>query len=770
MISHRRSSRRGRVWAATLLATVAIALSAQTGAAVPLADTPHSVVTPTRLEGQLFSVSDNVWLVDQTLVQLDADTTLVEVNGKAQVGAWVAIWGDQLPEYLLADLVHVLRPAGAPTPTIQFTGVLRKIAPPYWVIDDSIVIVDWNTQMDGVPKIGSQLSITAQRVEWDLVATNIAVLAEDVSSIPIEIEGKLERISGSTWVIGGTPVRISVDSSPAGREGDWVEVRALTAKDGTLVAQDIRIVDRSLEAKLDAYVIGISGLGQADQTWSVLVFDDGIPQTKIVEISAETYVDEDRTTLKPEIEALIDGNRINAVAVQADMVRLEQPAPAQATGVLAGPGRDGLWVVDGEQVWFESAALAAQATSAQSASAQSGGTSLVVRGVRLRNGVLIAKEITAGRDEGSAAASSVDAAPWSFPAAVVPDLTKASLPTLLFGSDRGAHVVYGSDGGIYHAMQSTGHPWGLPRRVATGTSPSAAFDSKGQLHVAYVNEFMGNFDIYHIRFDGSTWTLPVNLSSTSGRSADPSIAADGEGALHVAWMDTSSGQWSIHTGTWRGTYWTNYPVSNARGQSPALAVLPDGELFLAWQDRQPTSQDAWGTYDVFVSERLGSYWNLPVNVSDNALYSPGSNAIGAIVVTTQDGLAHVAWVNDEQQVRYNPGRSQYWPQPVDVGQSRPLARGLSMRLSQNGMLNLAWDEGTAIRIVSAPPTTQAWPEGEALSMQDGGLCDVSLASAGGDLAVAWVHTDTTGVMGIYESRHGKATTMPRNWLPLITSP
>ena len=771
MISHHRSSRRGRVWAVTLLATVAIALSTQTGAATPLADTPRSVVTPTRLEGQLLSVSGNTWLVDQTTVQLDAEASLVEVNGKAQVGAWVVVWGDQLPDYLLAHLVHVLRPAGAPAPTIQFTGVLRKIALPYWVIDDSIVIVDGNTQIGGEPRIGSHLSITAQRVEWDLVATNVAVLAEDAASIPMEIEGRLERITGSTWVIGGTPVRISAVSPPAAREGDWVEVRALAAKDGTLVAQDIRIVDRSLEAKLDAYVMGIDGLGQATQTWSVMVFGDGPPQTTTVEISAETYVDEDRTTVKPEIEALIDGSKLNDVTVKADMVWLERPTPAQATGVLAGPGSDGLWAVGGEQVWFESAALEAQATLAESASAQSGGKCLIVKGVRLRNGVLIGKEVATGYGEiSTAAATSVDTAPWSVPTTVVPHLAKASLPTLVFGQDGAGHVIYGADGGIYHAMQPVGATWGTPRRLATGTSPSAAMDSKGQLHVAYVNEFMGNFDIYHVRLNAGTWTLPVNLSSTSGRSADPSVATDGAGTVHVAWMDTSSGQWSIHTGTWRGSFWTNYPVSNARGQSPSLAVLPDGELFLAWQDRQPTSEDSWGNYDVYASEREDGSWHLPVNISENITYSPGSNAIGVSVITTRDGLAHLAWVNDEQQVRYNPGRRQYWPQPVDVGGPRPLARGLSMRLSHDGTLNLAWDEGTRIQVASAPPTSQIWPEEQTLSMGSGGLSDVWLANAGGGLAVAWVHSDVTGVMGIYESRHETTSTTQRCWLPLITTP
>lgn len=779
MIPHRRSPRHGQVGAAVLLAAALIAFSAHPGAAAPLAGSPRSAITSTRLEGQLLSVSGDTWLVDQTTVVLSEETTVIEVNGKAQVGAWVVIWGDQLPEHLLAELVHVLRPAGSPAPTIQFTGILRKISPPYWVIDDTIVIVDTSTNMEDSPRIGSQLSVTAQRVEWDLVATNIAVLAVDAASIPVEIEGRLDQIIDSgtylIWVVDGTRIRVPRDMEPSARVGDWVEVKALEAKDGTLVAQKTHIVDLSREAKLDGYVTGISGLGQENQTWSVLVFDDGQAQTKTVQVSADTYVDEDRATLRQAIEAIVEGSKVNATAVKADMVRLEQPAPGQAEGMLVGPDAAGLWAVDGVQVWFESEAVAAQAAAAQLASKLDGGGITVVRGVRLRNGVLIAKEVTAGRGESrdeslASSATSIDATPWSAPTAVVPNLVKASRPTLLFGPDGAAHLVYGADGRIYHVKRATGNAWGTPQRIATGSSPSAAFDSSGQLHVAYVNEFMGNYDIYYVRLSAGKWTLPINASSTSGRSADPSIATDSAGAVHIAWMDTSSGQWTIHTGTWKANYWTNFPVSNARGQSPALAVLPNGELFLAWQDRRPTAEDTWGTYDIYASERVSSYWNLPVNVSDNAVYSPGSDSIGVSVVTTRDGLAHLAWISDGQQVRYNPGRGQYWPRPVDVGARRSLARGLTMNLSQEGMLNLAWDEGTMVRIVSATPAAQVWSREEVLSMGDGGLSEVSLASAAGGLAVAWVHSTTTGMMGIYESRYGLPPIMLRCVLPLVTGP
>ena len=147
--------------------------------------------------------------------------------------------------------------------------------------------------------------------------------------------------------------------------------------------------------------------------------------------------------------------------------------------------------------------------------------------------------------------------PWISPTAVATGLSDADWPSLAFTRDGVEHAVWQTDGQIFYTAQLPGQRWNPPRRIATGTSPTLVVDDLGQLHALYVNQFMGNSEIYHIRLATGNWTLPINVSHTSGFSAFPVATAGSGGALYVAWMDNSPGYWTISVGQWNGTYWSN---------------------------------------------------------------------------------------------------------------------------------------------------------------------------------------------------------------------
>jgi hypothetical protein len=137
------------------------------------------------------------------------------------------------------------------------------------------------------------------------------------------------------------------------------------------------------------------------------------------------------------------------------------------------------------------------------------------------------------------------------------EVIEASKPTVLFDTNGGGHVVYESSGKIYYAYAPPGAMWGAPRKIGTGFKPTAVFDVTGQLHVAYASEFMGNYDILHLRLTEKGWTLPHVVAPTSGKSDDPAIAADASGKVYIAWSDFTSGEWAIQMGVWDGSYWTS---------------------------------------------------------------------------------------------------------------------------------------------------------------------------------------------------------------------
>ena len=361
------------------------------------------------------------------------------------------------------------------------------------------------------------------------------------------------------------------------------------------------------------------------------------------------------------------------------------------------------------------------------------------------------------------AQSDAGTSPWISPTAVVTGLSEAVRPSLAFTHNGTEHAVWQTEGQIFYAAQMPGQRWDPPRRIASGMSPTLVVDDLGHLHALYVNQFMGNYEIYDIALVNGKWSLPVNVSHTSGFSAFPATAAGYDGALYVAWMDNSPGYWTIYVGQWDGTYWSNRPIANARGQGPTLGYSPDGALYLAWQDRVPTVNNPGGNFHIFSSERRNGSWTLPIDVSAR----PQVDSIGVNLTTTSDGLAHLTWVDGGQEVRYGFGRGVYWPDPVTVTQASVIASGPRILSERSERLHIAWDEGDMVRAASAMPATSSWPKPSVITTQLDSLRDVVLAlGPGNGVSIGWSQTHQPQDVGIYESWQ-TLELQPRAWLPLI---
>lgn len=780
MISDRRPQWRGPRWVVCLILALVAVLPAAPAFATPVSDRAPAVASaatvPTRIEGFL-RLSDGNWFVENTRVLIGPHTALDERRGRMAPDAWVAVWGDMTAETITATVLHVLRPAGAAAPTVQFVGVLTKFAVESGVaiISNTEVYFDANTYIPLTPPRYSQVRITGQRRGNGILAQSIEVLATDANTIPVNIEGAVEQVTDTLIAVDGQTVLLRPQDAGGIHQGDWVQVRALAAQDGTLVAETIQVVDRSRAARLDAYVTAIDGMGEDNQTWSVVTFESGRPQTRRVLVADETYVGEDRASMQAEIEAFIDGSKVNAVDVKAEMIWLDQPGPEEMVGKLTSGVGDGLWSMGGQPVYFPSEELSsrARAIRVSSAGAQD---AVVVTGVKLSNGVLVAKAVRAataadlsGAEALALRAATAASTDWVGPLSVVSQVNPSGPPTLLLSADRAAHLVYESDGNIYYVTRADGKAWGAPRKLAKGLAPTAIFDAFGNLHVAYVNTFLGNSDIFHLMLKrGGAWTNPTQVSSTSGGSNAPALAADDKGGVFVTWADHTSGAWMIHAGRYDGAYWINYPVPNASGGSPSITTLPDGSLFLAWQDRVPTAQDAFGALNIYGSEQTAQGWYLPVNISDNARYSPGAESKAPSLVAAADGNAHLAWVDDNQQPRYDFGRGLYWPAPVDLGPRQASANGLTLRLGVANTLYVTWDGPASPLFTSAAIGAQAWPTAEPLPGATGAAYGASLALAGRGMAVVWLQDDSQSSKTFYEARSGLASPLLKNWLPLIT--
>lgn len=120
-------------------------------------------------------------------------------------------------------------------------------------------------------------------------------------------------------------------------------------------------------------------------------------------------------------------------------------------------------------------------------------------------------------------------------------------------------------------------------------------NAQGQPTVAWLEDLNGKDALYVSRWDGQQWQAlggPISANYASG----PALALDAGGQPVLAWVEERSGVGQIHLARWNGGRWRDSGVINLNprkdARAPSLAVLPDGEIVLAWRE------DVNGVYGV----------------------------------------------------------------------------------------------------------------------------------------------------------------------------
>ncbi len=607
-----------------------------------------------RFEGYLKAIGPGKWLVGDSIVLVDTQTIIIEKRGRAEVGAWVVVWGLQSQTgAITGELIQVERPAGNSGPIWQFSGLVSKHivqadGTEWWVINGLAVQSTGNTQFRGTPDTGWLVWVVAEYQESFLRALVIEAIAETPESMPVEFEGTLEafgpdggQIDGHAFILADKPVIIG---QPAA--GLQVQVRATQNASGLLVVYLLRVVETA-----------------ASWAWR-------------------------------------HGSYMNTSAAQVDVAPPDSPAPT----ALAG-------------------ARVPNATST----------------------------------------------PWGTPELVITGLTDAARPALADTGDGTTHALWESGGNVFWATRAPGQGWSQAQRIASGSEPTLAVDSAGHLHVLFTKQFLDNYEIYHVMYKEGTWTLPINVSRTSGVSTKPALAAGKDGRLYATWMDDTPGysiiysaKWS-YSARWPNGFWRNQPIPYGRGQFPAIAVTQDETIFLAWQDLVPTIDNPTGFSNIFLSEWQKDSWSLPINISD----CEDVDAKEVSITTTADGLAHLVWIEDTRSIRYGFGQGRSWPLPRTVTTAAVLARGPRIATVDGYFLHIAWDEAAILRATSAPGRSAIWPTPIAVTTLQGTFKDVGLnITLENEMTLSWVQISQTGETSIYESRCERLIPN-RIWLPAI---
>lgn len=396
--SSKRAVRRTFVLLLVLALSVPTCLMPARAARLQAAEAPAPA--PVRVEGYLKFIGAGSWLVGAHSILVDARTAVFEKRGRAEVGAWIIVWGMQEEDGSIhAELIQVDRPAGGTGPTVQTAGMLRKMSTDLWIIEQTPVLITGTTMISGNPAIGVLLWVVAEQQNDLLVAIAVEVLAPRAGAPPVEFEGKIEAFGPELWQVDGHPVRLTPETVLIGEPAPDknAEVRAVTGTDGDLVADLIRVVDPRSEARLNAVVTAMATEPDGAQTWTVLAFPEqpwADPAVTTLHIDSRTLIDEGRAVARTGQWVEVIGLAVGSREYQADVIRLEQPVPVSLRGKLAAApaaaADAGWWQVDDRPVWWAGSGPARAANEFAPNDA-------VVLGVRLPNGIIWAQDVSAAK-------------------------------------------------------------------------------------------------------------------------------------------------------------------------------------------------------------------------------------------------------------------------------------------------------------------------------------------------------------------------------------
>jgi uncharacterized protein YfiM (DUF2279 family) len=317
------------------------------------------------------------------------------------------------------------------------------------------------------------------------------------------------------------------------------------------------------------------------------------------------------------------------------------------------------------------------------------------------------------------------------------------------------HVVWEEDSWVYHRCWD-GHAWSPSERAAFGEQPALTADASGSVHLAFVNEFGGNFEVYHCRWKGTAWSLPRNVSNTSGVSSAPGLGVAPDGTIHVVWADNTPGYSVIYHAFWNGTYWINEPVPSALGGAPAVAVSTDGVVHVVWQDR-----DALGApYEIYYSRWTGSRWSLPEDLSD----TEATQSIIPAVAVGPDGQAHVAWqerVDRAYTINYTQGFVAYWSVPERLSEGDVEAYLPSLAIGAASIVYVGWDESTSANYRARGAEDLHWSPRTTVIDNAEGVSDFQLmVDAAGQVHAVWAQRMEDGSWDVFYQNLSYRSVLP----------
>lgn len=142
---------------------------------------------------------------------------------------------------------------------------------------------------------------------------------------------------------------------------------------------------------------------------------------------------------------------------------------------------------------------------------------------------------------------------------------------------------------------------GISTNSGNSFRPAIVLDAGGFPVIAWEDNTIGNYEIYVLRWNGSTW-VPLGPSASGGGISNSavdsrwaSLSIHPSGSIVVAWHEGTVPSRAIHARRWDGSSWVEMGVGSATGggisaetgtthysQFPSLAFTTDGTAIAVW--------------------------------------------------------------------------------------------------------------------------------------------------------------------------------------------